>query len=266
MRKRIIAMLAVLTVMAGAAVVSAESGTVTISVGTLAETISAVSLPGVTLDGSDQTTTDTTNAWTAEDGTGTGDGWHLTIAATDFTTDDVQEVYNDASSGTFTLTYDSQTTGAIAYNASASTVETDIEALSNVTAATVTGTGVSATPWVIRFVTDSGQNIMTADDGSLVGGTSTITLALLDISVTDQQFQITLSDSDVAVVAGNTKPTSSVTTKTDIADSTVTFLSAAVNTGMGSYTLDPDLELEVPAQTHAATYTSTITVTIVTAP
>ena len=266
MKKRILTTFAIMVLLAGAAVVSAESGTVTIGVGTLAETISAVSLPGVTLDGSDQTTTDTSNSWTAEDGTGTGDGWHLTIAATDFTTDDVQEVYNDATGGTFTLTYDSQETVAIAYDASASTVETDIESLSNVTAATVTGTGLEATPWVIRFVTDTGQNIMTADDGSLTGGTSTITLALLDISVADQQFQITLADGDVAVVAGNTKPTSSVTSKTDIADNTVTFLSAAVNTGMGSYTLDPDLELEVPAQTHAATYTSTITVTIVTAP
>ena len=266
MKKRILTTIAVLALLAGAAVASAESGTVTVSGGTLAETITAVSLPGVTLNGTDQTTTDTTNAWTAEDDTGTGAGWHLTIAATDFTTDDVQEVYNNATGGTFTLTYDGQTTAAIAYNASAATVETDIEALSNVTAATVTGTGVAATPWVIRFVTDSGQNIMTAGDGSLTGGASTVTLALIDISVSDQQFQITLADGDVAVVAGNTKPTSSVTTKTDIADSTVTFLSAATDTGMGSYTLNPDLELEVPAQVYAATYTSTITVTIVTAP
>ena len=267
MKKRILTTIAVLALLAGAAVASAESGTVTVNGGgTLAETITAVSLPGVTLDGTDQTTTDTTNAWTAEDGTGTGAGWHLTIAATDFTTDDVQEVFNDATGGTFTLTYDGQTTAAIAYNASAATVETDIESLSNVTAATVTGTGVVATPWVIRFVTDSGQNIMTAGDGSLTGGTSTVTLALIDISVSDQQFQITLADGDVAVVAGNTKPTSSVTTKTDIADSTVTFLSAATDTGMGSYTLNPDLELEVPAPVYAATYTSTITVTIVTAP
>ena len=142
-------MLAVLALLAGAASVYAESGTVAVSGGSLAETITAVSLAGVTLDGTDKTTTDTTNSWTAEDPTGTGAGWHLTIAATDFTTDTVQEVFTDGVDGTFTLTYSSQTTTAINEDDSAATVESAIEALSNVTSATVTGTGVAATPWVI---------------------------------------------------------------------------------------------------------------------
>ena len=267
MKKRILAIFAVLALLAATAVaVYAETGTVTVSGGSLAETITNVSLAGVTLDATDQTTTDTTNAWTAEDPTGTGAGWHLTISATDFTSDEVQEVFNGASSGTFTLTYSDVVSAAIAYNASAATVETAIEGLSNVTAATVTGSGTSSTPWVIRFVTDTGSGIMTAGDGSLVGGTSTVTLATIDISVTDQQFQITLADADVAVVVGSTKPTSSVTTQTDIADSTVTFLSAATDTGMGDYTLNPDFELEVRAEVYAATYTNTITVAIVSGP
>ena len=91
MKKRILAIVAVLALMAGAAVVSAESGTVQINGGSLATTTTAVTLAGVTLDGTDQTTTDTTNSWTAEDPTGTGAGWNLTVAATDFTTDTVQE-------------------------------------------------------------------------------------------------------------------------------------------------------------------------------
>jgi hypothetical protein len=265
MKKRILTTFAVLALMAGAAVASAESGTVIVSGGTLAETITAVSLAGVTLDGTDQTTTDTTNAWTAEDATGTGAGWHLTIAATDFasTSDNVQEVYTDGVNGTFTLTYDTQTTAAINEDDTAATVETRIEALSNVTDAGVSGTGVESDPWVIVFITDSGSGTMTSTDTTLV---STVRLATIDISQADQQFQITLADADVAVVAGNTKPTSSVTTKTDIGDSTVTFLSAAQAQGMGDYTLNPDLELEVRAEVHATTYTSTITVTVVTAP
>ena len=269
--KRLLTLFAITAVFVLTAVVaSAESSTVTVSGGSLAESIANVPLTGVTLDGTDKTTTNTSsNSWTAEDPTGTGAGWHLTIASTDFTSDDVQEVYlSDTTGGTFTLTYDSVTTDTIAWNANAATVETAIEGLSNVTAATVTGSGTSSIPWVIRFVTDSGSGIMTAGIGSLTGGTpaATITLATIDISVADQQFQITMSNDDVGVTAGNTKPTSSVTSQTDIADDTVTFLSAAVNTGMGDYTVDPDFELEVRAEVYAAAYTATITVAIVTAP
>ena len=149
-------------------------------------------------------------------------------------------------------------------------METAIEALSNVTAATVTGSGTSATPWVIRFDTSSGSGIMTSTD-SLTGGSSTVALETIDISATDQQFQITLADTEAAdagigVTTGNTKPTSSVTSKTDIADSTVTFLSASTDTSMGDYTLNPDFELEVRAEVMVATYTATLTVAIVSAP
>ena len=128
MKKRIIAIVGVLALMAGAAVVSAESGTVVVSGGSLAETITVVSLSGITLDGTDQTATDTTNSWTAEDATGTGAGWHLTIAATDFssTSDTIQEVYTDATGGTFTLTYVAVVSDPIAYDATASAVETII--------------------------------------------------------------------------------------------------------------------------------------------
>ena len=104
---------------------------------------------------------------------------------------------------------------------------------------------------------------MTSTDTTLA---STVALEKIDISVSDQQFQITLANGDVGVTAGNTKPTSSVTTKTDIADATVTFLSAATDTGMGDYTLNPDFELEVRAEVYAASYTATITIAIVSAP
>lgn len=265
MKKRILAIFAVLALMAGATVaVYAEDGTVSVTGGTLAVTPANVSLSGVTLDGTDQTTTATSNAWTAEDATGTGAGWNLTITSTDFTTDKIQNVFTDGVNGTFTLTYSGETTTAINEDDSAATVESAIEALSNVTAATVTGSGTSGTPWVIRFDTSTGSGIMTSTDTTLV---STVTLETIDISVADQQFQITLSDANVTVTAGNTtKPTSSVTTKTDIGDSTLKFLSAATDTGMGDYTLNPDFELEVRAEVLASTYTATVTVSVVSAP
>ena len=105
MKKRILTTLAVLTLLAGAAVVSAESGTVQINGGSLATTTTAVTLPGVTLDGTDQTTTDTTNSWTAEDPPGTGAGRDLTVAAPDFTTLTSQHGVNAPHQRTFPHTY-----------------------------------------------------------------------------------------------------------------------------------------------------------------
>ena len=180
----------------------------------------------------------------------------------------MQRVETDGTGGTFDLTYDGQTTGAIAFDATAGTVETAIEALSNVTAATVTGTGAAATPWVIFFNTATGQNIMTADDTNLTGQSvgTVVVLETIDISVADQQFGITLADADITIIAGNTKPTSSVTTLTDIADATVTYTSAATDTGMGSYAIDPDFDLEVRAEVYEGTYTATVTLANITGP
>lgn len=269
MNKRILSILLTVALLAGTVVAAhAETGSVTITGGSLAETISNVSFTGVTLTGSDQTTTAAApvSTWTATDPTGTGAGWNLTITSTDFTSDDLQEVYNNATGGTFTLTYDSIVSAAIAYNASAATVETAIEGLSNVTAATVTGSGTASTPWVIRFVTDSGSGIMTADDGSLTGGTSTVTLATIDISAAEQLFRIQLTEPNIVLVAGNAKPTTSVAALTSIADATLKFASAATGEGMGNYTLSPNFDLALPAEIYAAPYTATITVAIVAGP
>lgn len=53
--------------------------------------------------------------------------------------------------GTFTLTYAGQTTGNIAYNASAATVDAALEALSNIGAGDVTTTGSDGGPWTVEF-------------------------------------------------------------------------------------------------------------------
>lgn len=78
--------------------------------------------------------------------------------------------------GSFTLTYDGQTTGAIAYNASAAAVKTALVALSNVSASDVTTTGgpLPGSPIVVTFTGGlAGENVvqMTAT-ASLTGGTS----------------------------------------------------------------------------------------------
>jgi trimeric autotransporter adhesin len=56
-----------------------------------------------------------------------------------------------ASGGTFTLTYSGQTTGNIAYNADAATVEAALEGLSNIGAGEATTTGSAGGPWTVAF-------------------------------------------------------------------------------------------------------------------
>ncbi|HEX9762947.1 MAG TPA: hypothetical protein VGA97_07610, partial [Acidimicrobiia bacterium] len=91
--------------------------------------------------------------------------------------DEVQTLYNDAIAGTFTIFFDGQgPTGAIAWNAAAGTVETALESLSNVNDVTVTGSGTMGTPWEITFLDPGSRDVaeITTDDSALVGGTSTV--------------------------------------------------------------------------------------------
>lgn len=79
--------------------------------------------------------------------------------------------------GTFTLTFDGQTTAPIAHNASAATVDTALELLSNIAVGDVTATGgpLPATPVDIEFTGNlAAQNVpeMTADGTLLTGGAS----------------------------------------------------------------------------------------------
>jgi uncharacterized repeat protein (TIGR01451 family)/CSLREA domain-containing protein len=84
----------------------------------------------------------------------------------------------DAASGTFTLTFDGQTTGPIAFDASANDVENALIALSNVGATDVTVGGLEGGPWRVEFTGGlANQNLapMTADTSGLdVGATANI--------------------------------------------------------------------------------------------
>lgn len=76
--------------------------------------------------------------------------------------------------GTFTLTYSGQTTSAIAYDASAATVDAALEALSNIGAGDVVVTGSAGGPWTVTFATAlAGINVaeMTGSGSGLTGAT-----------------------------------------------------------------------------------------------
>lgn len=161
--------------------VFAEAGTVTITGGSLSVTAADVTLSGVAMDGTNKTSTSASgvNTWTAQDATGSGSGWNLTVVATDF------------SDGTHTI----------------------------------------------------------------------------DIAAVGSKFKMQLLDANITLVSGNTKPTSNVNTLTDIPKVTpLKFMAAGVDTGMGIYTVNPNFELEIPANTYTGSYSSTITITAVTGP
>ena len=124
----------------------------------------------------------------------------------------------------------------------------------------------------------SGSNSLSAQDSRGTGAGWNLTidstdftdggspLRTIDISVVGQEFRIQLLDAKIGVTAGNTQPTSLVTALTTIPTtgvSTLKFTSIAADTGMGTYTMAPDFELDVAAETYvgSGTYTATITVT-----
>jgi hypothetical protein len=144
----------------------------------------------------------------------------------------------------------------------------------NVTLSTVVLDGsdkISTSPYT--------SNAWTAEDARGTGAGWNVTIEAtdfsdgashtIDISQSDQEFRIQIQDANITVIYGNTKPTSSVTSMTAIPTAGGTplkIVSAATNTGMGSYNIPPAFELMVRAETVAATYTSTITVAINTGP
>ena len=84
--------------------------------------------------------------------------------------DDEREIQQvrilDATGGTFTLTFDGQTTSALAYDINAADLEAALEALSTVTACSVTGTGTDGDPFVITFEDDYEEHAFMTPDAT----------------------------------------------------------------------------------------------------
>lgn len=74
------------------------------------------------------------------------------------------------SSGNFTLTYKSQTTGNIAYNATSGTVQTALAALSSIPAGTVAVSGSAGGPYTVTF-----SGALATDSSTLTGTFSSLT-------------------------------------------------------------------------------------------
>ncbi|QDU53547.1 beta strand repeat-containing protein [Gimesia panareensis] len=82
-----------------------------------------------------------------------------------------------ATGGTFTLTFNSETTTTIAYNASAATVQSELEGLASYSSGDFTVTGDTGGPWTVEFTgTLAGINVslMTINTSGLTGAVNEV--------------------------------------------------------------------------------------------
>jgi hypothetical protein len=92
---------------------------------------------------------------------------------------EIQIVTIDATSGTFTLSFEDQTTADIAFGATAANVRTALEALSNIESGDVVVTGSNGGPWTITFQGQfANQDVvaLTGDGSALVGGSTDVVI------------------------------------------------------------------------------------------
>lgn len=86
-------------------------------------------------------------------------------------------------------------------------------------------------------------------------------------SIAVSNFEIRLLDSNIVKVSGQNKlPTSTQTSFAALSGAPLKIVSAATGDGKGVYDLTPDFQLTVPGETSAASFTATVTVSIVTGP
>lgn len=118
--------------------------------------------------------------------------------------------------------------------------------------------GATAGAWVVRDPTGTGAgyrvNIRSTD---FVSGSHLIPAG---------NFRLALANADIVTADGNTRPVSVMASLTPLSTSDQTLLSAAADTGMGTYNVVPTFSLTIPADAYAGTYTATVTATIVAGP
>ncbi|OBK14084.1 hypothetical protein [Mycobacterium asiaticum] len=101
---------------------------------------------------------------------------NVTLDISKFSQSESQLLTVDATGGTFTATFKGQTTGAVAENATASTLQTALEGLSTIGAGNVAVSGSAGGPYTIKFqgaLASTDVPLLTTDASSLTGGAST---------------------------------------------------------------------------------------------
>ena len=112
-------------------------------------------------------------------------------------------IQNVISGGTFTLTYNGQTTGTIAYNAAAATVKTALESLTNIAVddVSITGGPGPGTDWIVEFQNNLGLTdvvLMAGDGTNLVGRTASVTETTPGVAAVNEQQTVSIPDDSVS--------------------------------------------------------------------
>lgn len=109
-------------------------------------------------------------------------------------------ISNPPTAGTFTLTYGADTTSAIAYNASAATVETALDALASVVSAGgVSVAGNAGGPWTVTFASNGSRTAISGTADALSPVSQVIGTTLQDGTASLKEIQsITLNQMPLA--------------------------------------------------------------------
>ena len=113
-------------------------------------------------------------------------------------TDEVQVVtlLNGPTGGDFTLTFEGDTSGVIAWNASAAAVETELELMTSLSGG-VTVTGNAGGPWTITFdgtgLTGRDVQLLTYSASGLTGSNVTVTKTQDSVAAVNEVQQVTLT-------------------------------------------------------------------------
>ena len=119
---------------------------------------------------------------------------------------------------------------------------------------------------------DLGQSTVSDATGSGAGWNLTVTATTFKNAANKTLATDALTITGVTVVKNAGKnPTNSIGYPVTVpmganAPTAVKFYSSAANSGMGKFTITPNVSLDVPADTYAGSYSSTITISIVSGP
>ena len=212
------------------------------------------------------------------DSTGTGDGWNGTVAVSDLSytgawvPQSPATALTTATSGAYTGTQDgveyTVTTGTITAGAGSyawtSTDTTTGNPTGSGTAVASTANAVGTLGVTINFGT---QSLTSGYVYVIKAGTQSASAFTLDTSATGASIApVSGTTSANPAFVGNSTTVSGGGVASSSYGTAVKFVSAALNSGMGSYTVDPGAQVNADASSWASTYTAGVQYSIVTGP
>ncbi|MCH2122869.1 MAG: hypothetical protein MK136_16725, partial [Pirellulaceae bacterium] len=161
---------------------------------------------------------------------------------------EIQQVYTDATTGTFTLTYGENSTSPLAPNSSAADIEAALESLTGIHDTQVTGAGSESDPWLIAFLDPGGQDLVLLEGNKAGLGDAKLMVATVtdgNSAAFDQAERMLnlsglsalSSDEDIQLAFDNITPRIDVVTVTEGTHTTNEIQQISNNAAAGTWTL-----------------------------